>query len=286
MGAGADTRQVTCERQRLDALFAQIGKRKAAGAFGEPRSTGIGQQRQMAEFRHLGAERLEQLDLRPGVGHVVGAANDRGDGEVDIVHHGGERVEVTAIGAHQHGIALAGLVDMLGAAHQIGPIPDLARQFETPMGMKPTCFQPRPVGGGKLERGPVIDRRLAALKLQLAPDRELLRRLVAGIERAGSLQTLDRFVVASPCAPTGSPSRPRQGPASACPLRCPRRKPPSSARDRYRPGAAGTSRPRAGHRASWRAQYRHCRHEAGRSGSARCGHAGSLFQRRKPLVIG
>ena len=53
------------------------------------------------------AQRLEDLDLRAGVGDVVLAADHVGDAEVDVVDHRGQRVEIGAVLADQHRIALA-----------------------------------------------------------------------------------------------------------------------------------------------------------------------------------
>ena len=58
----------------------------------------VDQQRQVREGRHAAAERLEHLDLRAGVGDVVLAADHVRDGEVDVVDHRGEAVEVRAVG--------------------------------------------------------------------------------------------------------------------------------------------------------------------------------------------
>ena len=61
--------------------------------------------------------------------------------KVDVVDHRGEAVEVGAVGAHQHRIALARLVDMLGAAHQVGPAHLLGRELEAPMRPAALAFE-------------------------------------------------------------------------------------------------------------------------------------------------
>ena len=50
------------------------------------------------------AQRLEDLDLRRGVGDVILAADDVGDGEVDIVDHRRQGVEEAPVLADQHRI--------------------------------------------------------------------------------------------------------------------------------------------------------------------------------------
>ena len=150
----------------------------------------------MAECRRLGPQRPVELDLGPRVGHVIRAPDDMADGEGDIVHHRGEGVEIAAVGADQHGIALARLVDVLGPAHQIAPGAAPAGELEAPIGLPALGLQLGLLGRRQSERGTVIDRRRAALELQLALEGELLRRLVAGIEPAARLQPLRGLVVA------------------------------------------------------------------------------------------
>ena len=58
----------------------------------------------MGEARHLAAERFENLDLHRRVHHVVLAADDMGDGEIDVIDHRGQCVEISAVLAHQHRI--------------------------------------------------------------------------------------------------------------------------------------------------------------------------------------
>ncbi len=67
----------------------------------------------MPEGRRRRAERLEELDLRRGIGDMVLAANDMGDAEIDVVDHARQGVEIAAIGAHQHGIGQRSGIDML-----------------------------------------------------------------------------------------------------------------------------------------------------------------------------
>ena len=95
------------------------------------------------------AQRPEHLYLRAAVGDVILAADDMGDGEGDIVDHRGEAVEVAAVGAHQHRIALARLVDMLRPTHEIVPAHFLGDELEAPVRPAALAFQPRPVGVGE-----------------------------------------------------------------------------------------------------------------------------------------
>ena len=149
----------------------------------------------MGEGRHLGIERAEDLDLGGAVGDVVLAADHVGDAEGDVVDHRREAVEVAAVGAHQHGIALARLVDVLGAAHQVVPAHFLGGELEAPVRPAAFAFEPRAVGIAELERGAVVDRRAALREQALALELQLLGRLVAGIEPADRDQPVAGGVV-------------------------------------------------------------------------------------------
>ena len=83
-----------------------------------PEPTSSGKWREGGNRR---AERLEDLDLRGGVGDVILAAHDVGDGEFDIVHDRGQRVEEAAILADQHRIGEMGGVDLDIAADGVVP---------------------------------------------------------------------------------------------------------------------------------------------------------------------
>ena len=137
----------------------------------------------MAEGRRRRPERLEQLDLRRGIGDMILAANDMGDAEIDIVDDGRQRVEIAAIVADQHRVGQRGGIDMLLAAHEIVP-DDVARlELEAPMGLAPFGLELRAVFLGQLQGGAVVDRRPPARELPLALELELVRRLIGGIER-------------------------------------------------------------------------------------------------------
>ena len=73
---GAGLREIAGERQRLDAVLAQLAQRKRAEALGQRLAARTDQQREMRERRHARAERLENLDLRRRVGDVILAAHD------------------------------------------------------------------------------------------------------------------------------------------------------------------------------------------------------------------
>ena len=88
----------------------------------------------MAEGRRLGAQRLEQLDLRRGIGDVIFAAHHMSDAEVDVVDDARQRIEIAAVGADQHRVRQRGCVDMLLAADEIVPHHVARLELEAPMG--------------------------------------------------------------------------------------------------------------------------------------------------------
>jgi len=83
------------------------------------------------------------------------------DAEGDVVDDGGEAVEIGAVGPHQHGIALARLVDMLGAAHEIVPADFLRREPEAPVRPAALTLELLPCRRIEPQRRAIIDRRPA-----------------------------------------------------------------------------------------------------------------------------
>ncbi len=89
---------------RLDAVLAQRGDGECAEALGQRLAVLADQKAVVGERGRCGAQRFEQGDLYAGVGHVILAADDVRDGEVDVVDDAGERVEERSVGADQYGI--------------------------------------------------------------------------------------------------------------------------------------------------------------------------------------
>ena len=192
---GADGRGVARHGERLEPLLAHALNGERPVALGQRLTLGADQQIVMAEGRRLGAQRLEQLDLRRGIGDVILAADHMGDAEVDVVDHARQRVEIGAVGADQHRVGQRGGVDMLLAAHEIVPHHVAGLEQEAPMGLATLRLELGPIGLGELQRGAVIDRRPPARELALALELQLLLRLVGRIEPAARLQLLDRVGV-------------------------------------------------------------------------------------------
>ncbi len=145
----------------------------------------------MAEVRRLVAQGLEQLELHPGVGGVVIAANDVGDPKVGVIDDGRERVEEGSVGADHHGIGERADVDGLIATNEIIPRDDGGQRIEPALGvvepeapvrLTPLRLEPRPLGSVELETRPIVDGRAPGRELTLALALQLVLGLVAGIK--------------------------------------------------------------------------------------------------------
>lgn len=84
---GSQARQKRAERESLDAALAQLGHGQRTEALGEAAAALVGQQRQVRELRHGRTHGTKDLDLGAGIGDVILATHDMGDGEVDVVDH-------------------------------------------------------------------------------------------------------------------------------------------------------------------------------------------------------
>src|SRR4051812_6195939 len=116
----------------------------------------------MGERRRLGAERLEHLNLRGAVRHMVLAANDMGDAQIDVVDDARQQVEPTAVLTSNHPVAEQLWIEPLLAANEIGP-GDWPLVIETEAPMRCAAFgHPRAFGWA------LIDRRQAAPEQNLA----------------------------------------------------------------------------------------------------------------------
>src|SRR3990172_4637692 len=145
----------------------------------------------MAESGRRCPQRLEELNLWSGVRHMVLAANDMGNAEVDIVDHARQRVEIGAVGPDQHRVGQRRGIDMLTPAHEVVPGHVALLKLEAPMRLASFGFELGPLLLRQLQGGAVVDRRLPAGELALTLQLELLRRLVSRIEPTDRLQLGD-----------------------------------------------------------------------------------------------
>ena len=180
---GAEMGEQAVDRHRLDAVLAEAGDGEAAEPLRQALAGRIRDQRRVSEARHRGAQRLKQLDLDRGVGDVVLAPDDVGDRQVDVVDHSGQRVDRPAVGPEEDRIGEVGRLEVHVASDLVVPVDAARLQHEAPMrhdGLREILlFRIR-----QAQRGAVIDRRLAGVDLRLPLQRQLLRRLEAGIEAA------------------------------------------------------------------------------------------------------
>ncbi len=213
--AGADPRQLGDQSGRLDPRLAHRLDAERAEPLGEL-ALRADQQRLVREGGRRRAERLEHLQLQPGIGDMILAAHDMGDAHVDIVDHARQHVEPAAVLAPDHRIAEQGRIEMLAAADQIVPFDRRVMiEPEAPVRPPPLRLEPRPLGVAQRQRGAVVDRRPAAAEQDLALELELLRGLIGRIGAAGLAQPRERRLVAAEPRPTGGAPRPASRPSQA-----------------------------------------------------------------------
>ena len=202
---GAELGQQAVDRHGLHALvIAQVGDADAAEPLGQGGARRVAQQRKMGECRHRAVERLPKLDLHRRIGDMVLTPDHVGDAEFDIVHDRRQGIEDAAVLPDQDGVAEVAAMEVLMTAHQIVPFNGIVPQQEPPVRFAPLRLQARPVVVGQLQRGAIVDRRQAAPQQALALQRQLFRRLVAGIKPAIALQRfLRQFVAVEPVGLAG-----------------------------------------------------------------------------------
>ena len=181
---------------RLVALVAHFRNRQGAEPLGQGLTVGPDQQGHVGEGRDGTAQRLEDLDLGPGVGDVILAADDVGDAHVDVVDHGRQGVEEQAILADQHRIRHRCGVDLGVAAGQVLPGDPLAVQPEAPVRTTALGLVGGPVGFAQAQGGAIIDRRQAARELHLAAAIQFVGGFIAGVQTAGRLEPRSGLLVA------------------------------------------------------------------------------------------
>ena len=179
-------------RQRLDASLAQARDGERAAALGQALARGRGQQIVMGEAGRMGgiAQYFKQLELHRRIGDMVLAPDHMGDAQFDVIDHGGERVEPTAIFAHQHRIGERGAINMAVAAHQIRPGDRARLQLEAPVRLAPLRDQRLPIRVRQRQRRAVVDGRQATANLALAAPVQLVGGFETGIEATHLLQPL------------------------------------------------------------------------------------------------
>ena len=184
------------KRHRFNPAGAQIAQGKRAEAFRERFALRPGQQRMVGEFRHRAAKRLDDLDLRRGVGHMVRATHHVGNPVVDVVADRGQRIEKLPVAADQHRVRYAGRVDRQVAQNAIGPFDPLVVQLEAPVAGATLGAQLVLFGFTQVQSRAVIDRRFAHVQLFLALQVQFGRRLETLVKPPAGAQLIRRRFVA------------------------------------------------------------------------------------------
>jgi hypothetical protein len=98
---------------------------------------GRGEKRMMGKCGRACPQRMKEIDLHTGIGHVILAADDVRDGKVDVIDDACKSVEECAVLADQHRIGKRAEIDRLMAADQIvpGDVRRLGRQVGCVLGV-------------------------------------------------------------------------------------------------------------------------------------------------------
>ena len=192
--AGAQREQVANQRRRLHPVAPQLAQADAAGALRQRPAIGIRQQRQMGEAHaaRMPAECRQDIQLDRRVGHMILAPDHIGDPGLEVIDDGGEGIEEAAIGTDQDRVRQARQLHLARAQHAVAPFHRIMGQLEAPMRLLAIGDGAVQLVLGHLQRGAVVDRRLALAAALFALELQLLLGLEAGVEPAGGLQLLRR----------------------------------------------------------------------------------------------
>ena len=75
----------------------------------------------MPELWRIGPQSLKQLDLRRRIGHMVLAANDMADLEINIINDAWQCIKIAPALPDHHRVGKRSRINFLLAAHQIMP---------------------------------------------------------------------------------------------------------------------------------------------------------------------
>ncbi len=176
---------------RQEAVVAILHHADRTGALGQLLAFLVEDHRQVRELRHLGTERVIDVDLPRRVVDVVVAADHFSDAHVDIVDHHGEVVGRPAVGTEDHQIVqlvvrpLDAALDLVVEHHRA-----FARIAETDHAMG--IFTERLVAVAVIA---VVARLLALRDRGLAHGLDLRLALVGVVRLAGSHQFIGHLLV-------------------------------------------------------------------------------------------
>ena len=194
--AGPQTRHQRQQGKGFNPAFAQIAQGQRAQTFRQGLTLRTGQQRMVRERRHIAAQRADDLDLGRGVRHVVRTAHNIGHAHLGVIDNRGQRIQELPVATDQNGVGHACRVDRDIAKDTVGPFDALMVQLEAPMAL--TAFGAQGVFFGlrQVQRGAVIDRRLAHVQLFLALEVQFGRGLETLIETTDLTQFLRGVLIA------------------------------------------------------------------------------------------
>ena len=179
-----------------DPAGAQIAQRQRAQTFRQLLAPRPGQQAVVGKARRRAAHGFHDLDLRRGIGHVVGAAHDMGHAHIHIIHRRGEGIKHLPIGPDQHRVRHRARINRDVAQNAIGPFDAGLVQLEPPIAIAALGAHFGALLFAQMQARAVIDRRLAHVQLLLAFEVELGRRFKAFIEPARCFQHFCLFGIA------------------------------------------------------------------------------------------
>ena len=152
----------------LHACFAQVAQRQGAEPFGQRFALGAGQQRVVSKFGHRAAQRLDDLDLSGGIGHMVRSSHHMGDAHFGVIHHRCQGIQELTIAPDQYRVGHRRGINRDVPQHAVFPLDALMVQLKAP----DTIAAFRPQGCffilGQRQGCAVIDRWLAHVQLFLA----------------------------------------------------------------------------------------------------------------------
>ena len=132
--------------------------------------------------RNSAAKRLHDLDLCRRVGHMVGPAHDIGHAHFRVIDHGRQSIQNLPVAADQHGVGDRCRIDRDIAQDTVFPLDPFLIQLEAPHAGAAFVAQLGFFRIRQVQRGAVIDRRLAHVELFLALEVQLGRGFPGFIE--------------------------------------------------------------------------------------------------------
>ena len=133
---------------------------------------------------HRAAQRLDDLDLGRGIGHVIGPAHDVGDPHFHIIDGRCESIKDLPVALDQHRVTDGRCINGNIADDPVTPFDPLQIELEPPVSLPPFGAVRVFLGLGQVKGRAVINRRFAHVQLLLALEVKFGRRLKAFVQTA------------------------------------------------------------------------------------------------------